>query len=93
MKLPRKLKKGKDNVWWTKHRLVGRINLVQNTIDEIDQQGGVPCESCYDEIAFLESELKHPRRVTKWTRKAERLPDVAMYIRYETNHKKTTAHK
>lgn len=81
MKLPRKLKKGYNHVWWTKHQIKDRILLVQGNIDKIEAQGG-RAMSCYMEIAWLKEMLKHPYRVTKWTRKAEHLPDVAHYIQW-----------
>lgn len=85
--LPRKLKKGYKNLWWTRHQLIERINLVQTEIDEIEAQGGRAMHDCYLEVPRLKEKLKHPYRVTKWTRKAERLPNVVKYLQY--SHKKT----
>ena len=82
MKLPRKLKKGYNHVWWTKHQIKDRILLVQGDIDKIEAQGGRAIMCCYMEITWLKERLKHPYRVTKWTRKAEHLPDVAHYIQW-----------
>lgn len=87
MKLSRKLKKGKNHVWWTKHQIKDRILLVQCTIDEIEAQGGRATKDCYMEIEWLKERLQRAYRVTKWTRKAEHLPDVAHYIQWRKETK------
>ena len=80
MKMPRKLKKGRDNLFWTRHMIENRIQLIKNRDEYLEKQySDRPSilsslqEGIDEEIDFLKQKLKHPYPVTKWTRKAERM--------------------
>jgi hypothetical protein len=83
-KLPRKLKKGYNYVFFTKHQLLDRLELVSATMTKYKSEGKSDSwlRTFQMEIDYIQERLKHPYPVTKWTRKAEHLPDVAHYIQW-----------
>lgn len=89
-KLPRKLKKGYKYVFSTRHQLLDRIELVSENINKYKSDRRVIC-SMQQELDYIQMRLKRPYPVTKWTRKAERLPDPAHYIQWRKDNKKHTA--
>ena len=77
MKIPRKLKKGWNNLFWTKHQILLRLRMIDYTEAHTKIDGSYLGPGLYVtfemERKFLHERLKHPYPVTKWTRKAEHI--------------------
>ena len=70
-KFPRKLKKGMDKLWYTRHMLFNRLRLLENALLKGSFIGPDVYVVKEKDKEWCRQNLKHPYPDTKWTRKAE----------------------